>query len=144
VFILNNDSDHPQVVRRLCRGGIIKRMVKETPYNTHRNCACELPNFHLEEYSYLKLTLLDRDDNIKRLFPVTTEYISLVLRDNVKNNVLVHCHLGCSRSVSVVCHYLMKTQNFSYDKALSFIREKRPIARPNMFYEIQLQELERS
>jgi protein-tyrosine phosphatase len=136
------------IIPRLYVGSVEEASSKEW-LKRHRithivNCACELPNFHLEEYSYLKLTLLDRDDNIKRLFPVTTEYISLVLRDNVKNNVLVHCHLGCSRSVSVVCHYLMKTQNFSYDKALSFIREKRPIARPNMFYEIQLQELERS
>lgn len=46
-------------------------------------------------------------------------------------NVLVHCHMGISRSVSVVVLYLMVYHGLSADDALAYIRTGRPVANPN-------------
>jgi predicted protein tyrosine phosphatase len=44
--------------------------------------------------------------------------------------ILVHCHAGVSRSVSLICAYLMYS-GFSWDEALQFVRERRPQAFPH-------------
>lgn len=45
-----------------------------------------------------------------------------------KQNVLVHCFAGISRSATTVACYLVKYYKFRYDLAILFIRFKRPIA----------------
>ena len=45
--------------------------------------------------------------------------------------VYVHCQNGVSRSVMVVTAYLMKAHGWSRDEALAFVRQRRPLARPN-------------
>lgn len=52
--------------------------------------------------------------------------------------LLVHCQAGCSRSVSVVAAWLMRTEGLTYDQALSAIREVRPMAEPNEGFDQQL------
>lgn len=42
--------------------------------------------------------------------------------------VLVHCHMGRSRSVAIVAAYLMATQGLDADAALALIATKREIA----------------
>src|SRR5438874_12938975 len=43
----------------------------------------------------------------------------------------VHCLAGISRSGMVVTAYLMREHNWTRDKALEFVRSKRPMTRPN-------------
>ncbi len=45
--------------------------------------------------------------------------------------VFVHCFNGVSRSGMVVVAYLMHKNRWSRDEALAFVREKRPVTRPN-------------
>jgi protein-tyrosine phosphatase len=54
------------------------------------------------------------------------------------SNVLVHCHAGISRSVSIVIYYIMKKYKKTYDEALILIRRNRPIANPNPHFAEQL------
>ncbi|VDM85139.1 unnamed protein product [Strongylus vulgaris] len=54
-------------------------------------------------------------------------------------NVLVHCEVGVSRSVTVVAAYVMQKYKFSPEKALEFIKKSRPIAYPNEGFYAQLQ-----
>jgi dual specificity MAP kinase phosphatase len=54
-------------------------------------------------------------------------FIDKAVRDG---KVLVHCHAGVSRSVSLVCAHLMRA-GFSWDEALEFVRSKRPQAFPH-------------
>jgi protein-tyrosine phosphatase len=54
--------------------------------------------------------------------------------------VLVHCHEGVSRSVSVVIAYLMMKYRWHPDQALEYIRTKREIANPNFGFKRQLAE----
>jgi rhodanese-related sulfurtransferase len=53
-------------------------------------------------------------------------------------NVLVHCTAGVSRSVTATIWYLMRYRGYTWDDALELIRRARPIAYPNLRFEIPL------
>lgn len=53
--------------------------------------------------------------------------------------VLVHCKMGVSRSGSSVIAYAMKQQRWTLDTALSYVRERRSIVKPNEGFMKQLQ-----
>ena len=57
---------------------------------------------------------------------------------NTKDAVLVHCHLGKSRSVAAAMAYLIMYDNHTVDTALSAIKKAKPHARPNDGYIRQL------
>ena len=46
-------------------------------------------------------------------------------------NILVHCYMGASRSVTAVAYYLIKQKGYTVDRAIEFIKEKRPIINPS-------------
>lgn len=50
------------------------------------------------------------------------------------HRVFVHCNMGISRSSAAVVRYLQRTEGLSYEDALTDIRRKRPIVRPNRLY----------
>jgi dual specificity phosphatase 12 len=47
--------------------------------------------------------------------------------------------MGVSRSATVVCAYLMKTQSLSPEEALGMIRKSRPRCTPNEGFRTQLE-----
>jgi hypothetical protein len=49
-------------------------------------------------------------------------------------NILIHCAHGRSRSVCVILYYLMKKHNYSLEKSLELVKEKRPIIHPSPNY----------
>jgi protein-tyrosine phosphatase len=55
----------------------------------------------------------------------------------------VHCRNGVSRSGLVVTAYVMYENHWTLDRALAFVRSKRPIARPNRAFMKRLSEWER-
>ena len=58
--------------------------------------------------------------------------------------VYVHCRNGVSRSAMVLAAYLMKREGWSRDRALEFLRARRPGVRPNPAFLPLLLEWERS
>ncbi len=56
----------------------------------------------------------------------------------------VHCQAGVSRSAMVVTAYLMFKNNWTRDRALAFVRSKRPPIRPNPAFMKLLHEWERA
>lgn len=46
-------------------------------------------------------------------------------------DILVHCHMGQSRSVSVACAALAVTEGMSYNEAFNLIETNRPQAHPD-------------
>lgn len=58
--------------------------------------------------------------------------------------VLVYCHEGRSRSVSVCLAYLITRKDMSLADALSFVKSHRPEAQPNAGFQRQLMALELS
>lgn len=91
------------------------------------NCT---PSYHegLESFNVKQI-------NINDGFAIPLESIRFAIESITEavssgGKILVHCHAGVSRSVSLVCAYLMYT-GFSWDEALQFVRERRPQAFPH-------------
>ncbi|KAI4373967.1 hypothetical protein MLD38_012022 [Melastoma candidum] len=59
-------------------------------------------------------------------------------------NILVHCFMGISRSVTVVVAYLMKQRGMRLPQALEHVKRRRPQAAPNNGFILQLEDFERS
>ena len=58
----------------------------------------------------------------------------LFMRECIQDNerVLVHCHAGVSRSVTVVILYLMLYEGLTVNQAFAKVKKKRFYARPNV------------
>jgi hypothetical protein len=48
-----------------------------------------------------------------------------------RRNVLIHCHAGVSRSAAVLCAYLMKKNNWTSQRALTYLSDRRSRIKPN-------------
>lgn len=55
-----------------------------------------------------------------------------------RNNILVHCLAGVSRSPTVVTAYLMATLKLRWKAALAIIKQTRPFVNPNPGFISQL------
>ncbi|KAH9038172.1 phosphotyrosine protein [Lactarius pseudohatsudake] len=76
--------------------------------------------------------------------PRTTRYIARALRASPEARVLVHCAMGASRSVAVVCGYLIAAHGLHPAQALELVRARRAAAAPNRGFVDQLYEYHRS
>ena len=86
--------------------------------------------------TYQRIPILDnRGENIIPYIEIVYRFIE---ESRHYGNILVHCHKGISRSVSMVIGYLMKKNELTYDEALTHIQMFRPIAQPNESFEQQL------
>jgi protein phosphatase slingshot len=119
-------------------GAAFNRKVLQEASVGHILCCCDnvkeaFPNV----FKYRMLKLLDRaDEDITRYFDETAEYIHEILSKGEK--VLVHCFAGKSRSTTIMISYLIKYHKMTVNQALQTIREKRPVAQPNMGFLKQL------
>jgi protein-tyrosine phosphatase len=66
------------------------------------------------------------------------DYVNAARQD--KQNVLVHCLAGRSRSTLIVAAYLMRSKRLTVDEALALIRTQRPVIGPASVYLTALQE----
>jgi protein-tyrosine phosphatase len=108
----------------------IKHVVNMTPF---------IPNFHSwysKNIIYFSCPIYDvPESNIVQHFDDIYHFIEEVAKDCP---VLVHCVRGASRSVSVVIAYLMKKNNWDVETALTYVKERRSVANPNIGFLQQL------
>ena len=98
-----------------------------------------LKDFYKKDFTYLSIAIKDNNEAlIYCYFKQVINFIDKCIEKNGK--VLVHCYMGRSRSVSLVCSYLMKKNNIDFDRALEMIRKHREIADPNDGFIRQLRE----
>lgn len=72
--------------------------------------------------SYIRVDILDEDDKlIYKHFKDAYEFIDRALSENDTNIVLVHCAQGKSRSATLTIMYLMKKQQWSFQKVNSLM-----------------------
>jgi len=91
-----------------------------------------------DAFQYKHLKILDcAAEAIHDHFPETSEFIAKAIAEGGK--VLVHCIRGVSRSATIVAAYLMTSHKLSHNEAVATVRSKRPIARPNYGFMIQLE-----
>lgn len=83
-------------------------------------------------YKYSSYPIYDHtNEDIYPILVAASEYIDEVLTSSPSNVVLVHCYAGISRSVSVVCAYLIAHKGLSYMEALEHVRRARHFVCPN-------------
>jgi dual specificity phosphatase 12 len=76
-------------------------------------------------------------ENLLQYLPRSTQFIMAALCN--RENVLVHCLAGASRSPTVVAAFLMEVYSLSPQQAVSKIRESRSLVRPILGFWDQLQ-----
>jgi dual specificity phosphatase 12 len=90
------------------------------------------------EYKFVfMMDTLTQDILGDNLLENAIDYIEKAVADGV--NIVVHCEVGISRSVTLVAAYLMRRFEWSTKKALYFIQERRPNICPNDSFQTQLE-----
>ena len=110
--------------------------LKQYNITTVINCAEEIVSVY-KDIKFLELNLYDSFN--QPLFP-KFEVAYKFIKKNSKNNILIHCALGVSRSASLVAFYLMKEKGWDYDTCYNYMKERRPIVNPNSNFVGQLRE----
>ncbi|XP_043272241.1 dual specificity protein phosphatase 19-like [Venturia canescens] len=64
-----------------------------------------------------------------------------IIHECKRDNILVHCNAGVSRSATIVIAYLMATENFKYEEAYERVKSLRTCIRPNDGFVKQLQSI---
>ncbi len=109
------------------------RILKKLDIKIIINVTHEISKYHTgansTKFTYHQYGIYDNnktsiEDKLDEIYNTITEY-------DKNTNILVHCFMGASRSVSVVIYYLMKSKNFSLDVAIEYLRNKRPIINPS-------------
>ncbi|XP_054890056.1 protein phosphatase Slingshot homolog 3 [Poeciliopsis prolifica] len=102
------------------------------------NVTREIDNFFPESFSYMNIRVYDVEaTDLLSHWPNTYNFIKSARKSG--QAVLVHCKMGVSRSASTVIAYAMKQQHWSLDEALSYVRDRRSIVKPNDGFLKQLQ-----
>lgn len=79
--------------------------------------------------------------SIEEYFPQTYAFIQGAIDAGEK--VLIHCHMGISRSATIVIAYLMKTLNMPYINVLAMVKTKRTIVDPCLAFTWKLMEFQK-
>ena len=89
----------------------------------------------------LKINITDEiTTDISKHFETAYKFIN---EHNIAGeNVLIHCHAGISRSVTIVISYLMKKYKMKYFTAMKIVQTCRNIAEPNDGFIEQLKKYE--
>lgn len=109
------------------------------------NCAQELPNYHSRDFRYMALSMQDMPSEpiVNRLDP-SYKFIMGALLSSNKNKVLIHCHMGMSRSATIAIHYLMRRWRMTFLQAYQYLKQRHPITQPNNGYAYQLQSISKA
>ena len=103
------------------------------------------PNYLIkEEPNHLFLNLVDMEKPLKHEFakPIITKAMQFIKENISKNNILVHCNVGISRSPTLIMIFLAKIKkeisNNSYDDAKNAFLKIYPAYNPSIGIEIYL------
>ena len=143
---------HPTMIRdRIWLGNGINacdiNIIKSLQITHILNCTKEvaLPkNISKLLVNFKRLPLIDKNsENLLTHLINGLYFIDDSLSSDVHGHrILIHCKQGVSRSVSLVCSYLMWKEGLSFNAALGDIQSKRHIACPNDKFSKQLKEFE--
>jgi len=89
------------------------------------------------EFQYHQVKIDDATDvDIYRHFPSCCQVLDEALAN--RQNILVHCHMGQSRSPTVVIAWLMRRYRMTEAEAMALAVRSRPCVRPNVGFIQQL------
>jgi hypothetical protein len=101
------------------------------------NVTQEIENFFPNELHYTRVPLLDEPDaDLLSHWEETFRVLQRAKHEHA--SALVHCQMGISRSASTVIAYAMKANRWLLDRAFAYVKERRPIVKPNQGFWTQL------
>lgn len=140
-YPLANDTDLHEVFPNIFVGNIstcFNKPILQESGITH--IISVLPSFtapYPDDFQYLILDAIDNQDfDLSQHFEQANQFIKSALENNGK--IYVHCICGVSRSVSIVCAYLIKEHQMTLEEVIEKIKFKRPVANPNDGFRQQL------
>ena len=119
----------------------IKYIINITMFNKPDNVLQEYRKLKINHYTFKFVD--DESVDISRFINDTNKIINKAVEK--KQNILVHCQEGISRSPTAVIAYLIKQLEIKdVDRCISILRKKRPCIRPNIGFIKQLKEYAKS
>lgn len=113
------------------KSSLDKRFLKQKKITCIINCTESLP-FIIDKNIILKYRVAVKDNlqnaEINKLYSLLNSTVNKIYTVIVGHNILLHCHAGRQRSVTVMAAYLMKFGNLKKKEAISAIRSKRAIS----------------
>ena len=96
------------------------------------NVTTEIPNYFKNDFEYFNISINDINSESfsNEIFNNVLDFIYKI-NDKNDGNILIHCYMGSSRSATIILLYLMDKYDYSLEKALKFIKEKRDIVNIN-------------
>lgn len=107
------------------------------------NVTSSIPNHFqdMEGFTYEQISVEDKlDVDMMQHFPTAFQFIENARLCGEK--VLVHCHAGMSRSVTIILAYLMKYYNHTLESAHEYVKARKPDVSPNFSFMGQLLDFE--
>jgi hypothetical protein len=103
------------------------------------NCAQELTNaIRYKGIKYLSLPLRDsRNQCFLKLLIKALDF----MKNNSDRNILIHCQMGISRSVSITLAHMICNRGYTFKDAMREVKKKRKQAYPNESFKVQLKML---
>lgn len=115
-------------------GNSLDKTVLKNLNITHVLNITKTKNIYDNNINYIQFEIEDDDNvNILNIIELTNNYLA-----NAKGNILVHCNYGKSRSVSIVCGFLIYFFHISYENSIEIVKKNRSIACPNEGFQKQL------
>jgi predicted protein tyrosine phosphatase len=119
------------------RNAASKSILKENDINMIINVTEDIPIFYPDIYTYHQIKIEDNNkDSIKNF--LEESYIEIKkFQDKSDKNILIHCFMGASRSVSILIYYILKEkktrgENIDVDEVITYIKNKRSIINPTL------------
>jgi predicted protein tyrosine phosphatase len=116
-----DDVYDPTFIKRVMPTHIINCTVNERMY--YGEFQCERLRIPLKDDETDDLNMILEGANKLNKFMETPD-----------SNVIVHCAVGMSRSVTIVLTWMILYKKYKFIDAYNYVSEKRPIIRPNKFY----------
>jgi protein-tyrosine phosphatase len=82
-----------------------------------------------------------KDVKIIPYFSEIYEFIEAAIEN--KENILVHCKGGMSRSPSMLCSYIIKKFNLTFDEAYKILKERRNVIEINEGFQKELKDYQK-
>lgn len=130
---LTNNNDFIYICPHLYLGNINSSHQTELLIKNNIQCIINCSNdvdFHPYFDTKIKVRIQIEDsknlENINKFKSKIIEAVYFIDKQIMKkNNVIVHCYWGLVRSPTVIAAYLIYKYNFSVEKAIEYIREKK-------------------
>jgi protein-tyrosine phosphatase len=137
-WLVNSKPTH--IIDNLYLGNAVNAgtyyMLKDMDISVIVNVTKEISNYFPEDFIYERYDIYDDgNESIEQMLEQSYQSIK-THQSNDDGNILIHCHMGASRSATVIMYYLMKEMKnekglpINHNEALEFLKQKRPIINP--------------